>query len=372
MRRSFVALAVAGLLVTASGTAAMAGELVLPAVTGASPVGRVELALTDQARTDPFATEVGGPRELAVWIWHPAADDSSGAPAPYLPPTWASLVNGAGVVSQDLNEVRTHSIADAPLTGRPPVLVLLPGLGQPVAAYTALAEDLASHGYAVVAINPTGSALVEFPDGHVVAPTANGNIDPALLADIPGWYEAAARIADVWVADTAFVVTTLAADPPPIGALDFSHVAYVGHSMGGAAAFEACRGDATCAAAVDLDGTLWTDVRHAGLTAPSLVLRHDRTAGCDGFCEAANADFATVEAAGHSQQFSVAGSQHMDFSDLGLLRGPNDTQLPLGPIDSERMTLITRDLVRTFLGEHLGQAPAGTLTDAVARYPEVS
>ena len=219
-------------------------------------------------------------------------------------------------MSQDLNAVGTNAIADAPLDGTPPVVVLLPGLGQPVAAYSALAEDLASHGYAVVGINPTGSALVEFPDGHVVAPTALGGIDPALLSDIPGWYDAAARIADVWVADAAFVVETLAASPPAIGALDFDHVAYLGHSMGGAASFEACRQDARCAAAVDLDGTLWTDVRHTGLTTPSLVLRHDPAGECDGFCEAANADFATVEAAGNSQQFSVAGSQHMDFSDL--------------------------------------------------------
>ena len=110
---------------------------------------------------------------------------------------------------------------------------------------------------------------------------------------------------------------------------------------------------------------------HTGLTAPSLVLRHDPAGECDGFCEAASADFATVKAAGNSQQFSVAGSQHLDFSDLGLLRGPGDTLLPVGPIDAERMTLITRDLVRSFLDEHVGDAPAGALAKAVARYPEL-
>ena len=61
----------------------------------------------------------------------------------------------------------------------------------------------------------------------------------------------------------------------------------------------------------------------------------------------------------------------MDFSDLGLLRGPNDTQLPLGPIDAERMTLITRDLVRSFLDEHVREAPAADFTAAIGRYPEV-
>jgi pimeloyl-ACP methyl ester carboxylesterase len=208
-----------------------------------------------------------------------------------------------------------------------------------------------------------------FPDGHVVAPSALGGIDPALSSDIPAWYDAAALIADVWVADAAFVVETLDANPPAIGALDFAQVAYLGHSMGGAASFEACRQHARCAAAVDLDGTLWTDVRHTGLTTPSLVLRHDPSGECNRFCEAASADFATVEAAGNAQQYSVAGSQHMDFSDYGLLRGPDDTSLPVGPIDTGRMTLMTRDLVRAFLDEHVGDAPAGAFAEAVGRYP---
>ena len=368
--RIVVSLVAAVIGLTGSNAVTMAQELTLPAVTGTSVVGRTELALTDATRPDPFATD-GRARELAVWIWYPAVAGSSGTAAPYLPSTWADLANSAGIVSQDLHAVRTNAIADAPLDGNPPVVVLLPGLGQPVAAYSTLAEDLASHGYAVVGINPTGSALVVFPDGHAVAPTALGGIDPALLSDIPAWYDAAATVTDVWVADAAFVVDALAASPPAIGALDFDHVAYIGHSMGGAAAFEACRQDARCAAAVDLDGTLWTDVRHTGLAAPSLVLRHDPGGECDGFCKAADADFATVEAAGDSQQLAITGSQHMDFSDLGLLRGPGDTLLPLGPIDAERMALITRDLVRSFLDEHVGGAPSGALEEAVARYPEL-
>lgn len=362
---------IAGVLGITSSAVSLAAELRLPAVTGTAPVGRIELALKDAGRPDPFATD-GSARELVVWIWYPAVEGSSGGAAPYLPAIWADLVNGAGIVSQDLNTVATNAIADAPLDGQPPVVVLMPGLGQPIAAYSALAEDLASRGYAVVGINPTGSGLVVFPDGHVVPPTALGGIDPALLSDIPGWYATAEPIAEVWADDAASVVETLAAIPPAIGALDFDHVAYLGHSMGGAAAFEACRRDAGCDAAVDLDGTLWTDVRHTGLTAPNLVLRHDQSGECDGFCEAANADFATVEAAGNGQQYSIAGSQHMDFSDLGLLRGPTDTLLPVGPIDAERMTLITRDLVQSFLDEQLGGAPEGSFAEAVGRYPELS
>src|SRR5262245_39520478 len=80
----------------------------LPAVTGTAPVGRIEMTLTDAMRPDPFTTD-RRQRELAIWIWYPAVAGSTGLAAPYLPSTWADLLNSAGVVSRDLNTVRTNS-----------------------------------------------------------------------------------------------------------------------------------------------------------------------------------------------------------------------------------------------------------------------
>jgi dienelactone hydrolase len=337
----------------------------LPAVTGPAAVGRVELTLRDTSRRDPFAGD-SRPRELAVWIWYPAVA-GSGAPAPYLPPAWAPLINNVGPLSQDLNAVHTNSIANAKLDGRPPVVVLMPGLGQPVASYSALAEDLGSHGYAVVGINPTESIDVVFPDGRLVPATAQGTVAGAT---VDAWYTSAARVTNAWVADAQFVVRTLAASPPQIGALDFDHVAFVGHSLGGAASFEACRQDPQCAGAVDLDGTLWTDVRQTGLKAPSLLLTHGSGAACDEFCRRAAIDFATVEASPNASQYSVAGSQHMNFSDVGLWWGPAFAP-SLGSINEDRMTAITRDVVRSFLDVHLRGAPATTFAAAIARHPEL-
>jgi dienelactone hydrolase len=338
----------------------------LPAVTGPSAVGRTETALKDAARSDAFAADRRA-RELAVWIWYPAVTGSPGAAAPYLPAAWAPLVNNEWAFSQDYNAVRTNSIANAPLDGSPPVVVLMPGLGQPVASYSAVAEDLASHGYAVVGINPTESVDVVFPDGHLVPATPLGNVSGA---DVASWYASAARVTEVWAADAAFVVRTLAASPPQIGVLDFSHVAYLGHSLGGAASFEACREDPRCAAAVDLDGTLWTEVRHTGLMAPNLILRAPKDA-CDDFCRAAAVDFEAVKAAGNSQQLAIAGSKHMDYSDVGLMWRPVDRFLSLGTIDSNRMTVITREAVRSFLDENVRGASAGSFASVVAQYPEM-
>ncbi|MEA2677444.1 MAG: hypothetical protein QOJ81_1585, partial [Chloroflexota bacterium] len=283
--RLFVGLVV-GVLIFIGFSAVMRVQTVtLPEVTGTAQVGRIELALTDNARRDPFASGSDA-RELAVWIWYPAVQGSTGAAAPYLPSAWAPLVNNLGPLSQDLNAVHTNSIANAALDGRPPVVVLMPGLGQPVASYSALAEDLASHGYAVVGINPTESTDVVFPDGHLVSATALGGV---FEMNVDDWYRSAERVTNVWAADAQFVVSSLAASPPTIGALDFDRVAYVGHSVGGAASFEACRRDDQCAAAVNLDGTLWTDVRHTGLKAPSLLLQHPGGGTCDEFCDRAAA-----------------------------------------------------------------------------------
>jgi alpha-beta hydrolase superfamily lysophospholipase len=367
--RVFLGIVIGILIFVAFSAVMRAQSRTLPAVTGAAAVGRTELALNDAGRADPFATD-GRSRELAVWIWYPTTEGASGDAAPYLPAAWAPLVNDLGPLSQDLTAVQTNSIANAPLDGEPPVVVLMPGLGAPIASYSALAEDLASHGYAVVGINPTGSADVVFPDGHLVPATPAGGVTGMTVDD---WYASAERVTNVWQADADFVVTTLAANPPAIGALDFSRVAYVGHSSGGAAAFEACHQDTTCAGAVNLDGTLWTEVRQTGLEAPSLLIQKAAGEACapDSFCSRAQEDFATVAGSPNAQWYAIAGSQHQSFSDSGLLWGPATASM-IGPIEGERMTEITRDLVRSFLDVHVLGAPAETFTAATARYSEVS
>jgi dienelactone hydrolase len=366
--RGFVLALLIGVLLASAFSAVMRSQSrTLPAVTGPAAVGRTSIALTDAARPDPFAAD-GRARELVAWIWYPAAPGSSGERAPYVPAAWTALVDNEAVFSQDLGALETNSIADAPLAGRPPVVVLLPGLGAPVASYSALAEDLASHGYAVVGINPTGSTGVVFPDGRVSPATPLGNVSGA---DVPGWYASAERVTNVWVADAAFVVKTLEAVPPTIGALDFDRVAFVGHSLGGAASFEACRQEPRCAAAVDLDGTLWTEVRHTGLEGPSLIVHKAPPDLCDAFCVAASADFEAVDAIGRSTRVSVAGSAHQDFSDMGLTWRPLAHLGVLGSIDADRMTGITRALVRSFLDEHVRDAPAGSFATTASGFDEV-
>lgn len=358
-----VAIAVAIFVAIAAVTSVQAVSL--PAVTGSSAVGRTELMLTDTSRPDPFERD-GRSRELAIWIWYPATAESTAPMADYYPTEWTALP-AAFPFAQDPTRVSTNSHANAALDGTPPVVILQPGLGLPVGNYTALAEDLASHGYAVVGINETGSAGTVFPDGHVVPATAGGNV---MASNVDDWYADAERVTSAWVADAQFVVRSLEATPPGIGALDFSRIAYVGHSVGGASAFETCSQDSRCAAAVNLDGTLWTAVRQTGLQAPHLLVQKAPPDACDEFCRRATSDFDTVMADG-GRQVSIAGSVHANFQDDGLLPAIAN-RVGLGSIDGRRMTDIVRDTVRAFLDVHvLGTAPSD-FADALSRYAEVS
>jgi pimeloyl-ACP methyl ester carboxylesterase len=347
-------------------------QLAMP--TGPLGVGRIDLALTDAARTDPF---VGGgrPREVSVWIWYPTAKGSTAARAPYLPKAWADAANNvngaAAVLFQDYNAVRTNSIASAPLQGTSaPVVLLLPGLGPSVAEYTELAEDLASHGYAVVGVNPSGSSsVVGLPDGHLVYGTPQGTIAET---NVDAWYASAARVVGVWVDDVSFVVSALAKSPPAIGALDFSHVAYVGHSLGGNASFEACARDSRCVAAVDLDGTIFSQVRRSGLKVPGLILQADDKVPCDEFCQRRKDDYKGLTHAGPVRDIAVTGAEHYNFTDWSALYGPVLRPAgQLGPIDGARMIGITRDVVRAFVDQGLRGAPALTFDGTVKRYGEL-
>jgi dienelactone hydrolase len=359
--------------VGASGVARVqARQLTLP--TGPSAVGRVELALTDSARADPFASD-GRPREIAVWIWYPTAKGSSATTASYLPNSWADAankVNGpASILFQDNNAVRTNSIASAPLQGKsPPVVVLMPGLGPSIAEYSALAEDLASHGYAVVGINATGSSqVVGFPDGHLVYGTAEGSIAET---NVDAWYVSATRLVSVWVDDASFVASALTKNPPATGPLDFGRVAYVGHSLGGNASFEACAHDSRCVSAIDLDGTIFSQVRRAGMKAPGLILQANDKTPCDGFCQRRKDDFKALTLGGSIRDLAIDGAEHYNFTDSGVLYAPVlHPAGQLGSIDGARGLLITRDVVRAFLDQEVRGTPAATFEATVARYREL-
>jgi len=351
-----VAVAGAAVIVLVDGA-----SVALPGPSGPYAVGRLSYDWVDPSRPDPFAAHLGSRRELVVWIWYPARPTTAPA-GRYLPGAWGPLLapGYAPIPAARLEDLRAHAVDHAPVARAPspyPVLVMEPGLGRIPLEYTTIAEDLASHGYVVVGITPTGSATaVVFADGRVVhATAAAAEPDATSAAAYRRWGDAVVR---VWTRDIAFVlarVQHLAVTPGSAlaGHLDLRRLGVFGHSLGGAAAAEFCHLNLRCRAGADLDGDLFGSVTTAGLTQPFLFAHSDQGV-CDyaGCADARQAQRTVIaHGARGTVDLTIRGTLHNNVTDAALFsRFPlPQSLLLLGPIDGRQgLGLVDRYLQAFF------------------------
>ncbi|WP_073650003.1 alpha/beta hydrolase, partial [Pseudomonas aeruginosa] len=243
----------------------------------------------------------GQPRRLLVRAWYPARPIAGAAPRHYFDPDEArSTARGFGEILgfppllTYLKHLRTNSYPDAPLrddSARLPVVFYSHGYSAFAGGNWTLMEELASHGYAVYAIQHSGDASpTRLPDGtllpmdpglvehlrraaHDGLPQAmrqgyvsddldqrlDGQLHTAL--DLPAPANRAVNLsAPVWLADRLFVHDRLQAGEVPdrvadlVAASDFAHTGEMGMSFGGSTTGAVCMVDRRCAAAVNLDG----------------------------------------------------------------------------------------------------------------------
>src|SRR3989442_13336699 len=216
------------------------------------------------------------------------------------------LAASAGVKPALLETAKLNATADAaPLqrSGGRPVVLFSPGFGVERELYAGLVEDLASHGYVVVAIaHPHDASIVQFPDGHVVIPRTQMDIAAALA---------------VRVADTRFVLAQLARlgrSGPFAGLLDLGHVGMFGHSLGGATAASTMLVDPRIDAGADLDGLLFGGARVSLLSRPFMLMSAE-----PGFVADPNRAGFWSRLHGPRYAVDIKGAQHFAFSDLVFL-----------------------------------------------------
>jgi predicted dienelactone hydrolase len=386
-------------------------QVELPAPTGSFAVGRIAYHWIDSLRAEPFSAKEGVYREMIVYVWYPAQVQPNTATATYFPNFEAieksvgekKMKNlfGSGYSATKSGKLRTHTFENAemhPSSRQYPVLVFSPGFGEYSLTYTAMLEDLASHGYVVAAIDhPYDAGCVVFSDGRSI-PFAQDKWDAAKTQPngIMEYY--GARI-EVWTADTRFVLDQLLRygktphlRAPFAGRLDLQRIGIFGHSVGGMTAARVCELDARFHACMNQDsdyrGNPFMPIssaqnikqpflffvsehsffKHLPLpTDQQLVAQKLTRAEFDSIIQAydKNQEEALAKMPGGSYRVAVEtpGFTHRSFMDLRLLGHSDD---PTEVVQHLKNLEIVRSYTRAFFDKYLMEQKDTLLDDNVA------
>lgn len=376
----------------------------LPRPTGPFGVGSATFHLVDRTRPDPWAPDTSPHRELMISVRYPAAPGgheprvpqmSAAAAAHFGGPEGAAALNlGMAPGSADWGATLSHARRDAPVhrrAGRLPVVLYSPGLGDPRTWNTALVDDLASHGCAVVTVDHTYEATeVEFPGGRLAtmrifdgAPPTDPDAVSALLR----------KVVAVRVADTRFVLDRL----PRLNrtrfgdVLDLRRIGMFGHSAGGFTAAQAMHDDRRIRAGVDMDGqmdyvggespdgTRLSTVALEGLDGPLLLMGTEGEGSGDYRQQPSWAAF-WRNTPGWKANVTLTGSRHASYTDAQLLLPQLARQgaepgggltAAVGTVRPDRAAAATRACVRSFFGRWLRGLDDHLLDGPSARFPEM-
>ena len=252
---------------TTAGTAAEDRGVAFPDLTGPYSVGRATYALVDSSRKEIFTDATDDVRELVVTIHYPADVAAQQPAAPYADAKLAAALATAYHTPAALfDAMHSHAVDDAPCASQAdgfPVVLFSPGFKSHPLFYTAILEELASHGFVVASLcHPYSTGATVFPDGRVLRANDEGTkfeLHKGKDIDHQTMIRERDAIGEVWLADVRFVLDSLARmnkeDRLLAGRLDVSRVGIFGHSFGGATAAAAVERDPRFRAGINLDGS---------------------------------------------------------------------------------------------------------------------
>jgi Platelet-activating factor acetylhydrolase, isoform II len=373
----------------------------LPHPTGKHKVARMSIQLIDENRLEAYSTErKDKKRELVVWIWYPASPISDSKPASYLPDKWseADFVYG---IKLGTTKFECHSFENAPVSAFQTVypVLIFSQAGFSVLSYSAIIEEIASHGYVIVGINHTYDAPVTvFSDGRVIPASPQFmegvNSRAGLIEES---FQFRAAVADYKTADIKFVVDQLAEinkrSGVLAGRLDLTGLGVFGHSLGGNAALEFCRKDNRCKIAVNLDGANWNEVGKVGLKKPAMIIAAEHpefSLPCDEmvkakvfpsieWCEEERLLVSQgwriiIDHATPGYALTILGAKHLNFADIQFTDLPPDSpfQVVMGSASPELIWSVTCDYLLAMFDTYLKcKTPSPLLDGSEKPYQEV-
>ncbi|GAB2507378.1 alpha/beta hydrolase family protein [Nocardiopsis aegyptia] len=329
------------------------GSVVLspPEPTGPHAVGRTELHLVDPERGHPWV-EGATERDVMVSLWYPADPEDAAERAPYVSPAMgaalASELEQAGLPRSavDFAASEAHALEDAdaaPDAGPFPVVLYSPGFSTSRFTSTSNAEELASQGYVVAAMDhPYEAPAVDLPDGRVLRDRIPNTETPAYRDAIATRVADTRLVLDAMDALAAGGSPRVGGEPLPAGlagSLDTDRTGMFGHSAGGLTAAEVMLVDERVDAGMNLDGTMGY---HAG-----------DEAWADSTTRGADRPFALLMAGTSKSRGVARTSAHNE--DLRLFRaGSSAPVLELYMPDAEHMGLMDYQWMLPDVGEGRG------------------
>jgi hypothetical protein len=373
----------------------------LPAPSGAFGIGRVGYEWIDRSRPDGYSSDPQAHRDLMVYLWYPSPRGNGEEAGWYLPgakemdadpdlqphvreefeAAWPLIVSG---------QIRPHAVENAPVAGSPqtfPLVLFSSGSGTSF-EYTSLIEELVSHGYVVVAIEHTYSALaVEFPNGKIV-PFHQEAIPANLSPDerMKRMMASAGLGISTGAADLVFVLNQMNQAGPKefllSGRLDLKHVAAMGHSAGADFATRACQLDERIKACISLDGGMppvsafpeYPDGKR--FQQPVLLLEVDHTSDRKPYSESQYSDYLKKKEAelnncpigSYHVELKAPGLHHGSFSDYSLLAAQGRAAETTTALHNLRLT---QSFTLAFLDKYLKHANE-PLLDSATGDPEAT
>jgi len=251
-----------------AGPAILKIELLKP--TGRFSVGTKIYEWVDRSRPERATNKPGAFRELIVQVWYPTKNAHQPT-APYVPRLEAYRQVWEPKDVEAAGRVLTHAHLDEKsLSGRHfPVVLFSHGWQGTRTEYTSIAEDLASHGFAVFGIDHPYMGRIALSNGQVTEPTEDQ-------------FENQAEIRNYYGQDIKFVINQIVklnagdTDDTFTGKLEVSHIGAMGHSSGFVAAATACMTDHRITACVNVDAGGYSANDLRALRQPLLWLRLKR------------------------------------------------------------------------------------------------
>jgi dienelactone hydrolase len=359
-----------------------------PEPTGSDDVGTMTITLVDKSRKELYANNTDEPRMLNVQIWYPADLVPGDQPDPWL----ADMeVMGAGLADklslpaffvEHVKYARANAVGNAALSRSRsiyPVLLFSHGWGGFKNQNTYQVEELASHGYIVVAPDHTyGAMATVLPDGRVAL--NNPEALPVGMNISDDEFMMAARVlGDQWAGDLSHILDYLenqTLDDPAgqlANHLDFTRIGVLGHSTGGGAAIQFCATDQRCKAGLGMDpymDPVSNQILDMGIQQPFLAMFSESWADEEGRNNIIFEKF-IINSNDKLLRYYIEDTEHYDFTDMPAF-SPLAPYLGLkGTLDGNQVSKIINAYTLAFFERYLMNEPGILLDKPTPEFPEM-